>query len=315
MSFRQVPLSLLRVGGLPSLRQFVSLPPGTGHPAVLVGHVAVGELLGLGIPLELLAGAIGNISQQHRLREWSGIVEIAGGRTARLACLCPFVCVADCAWDGPRGRLETGIRLLRIELEPRRYYFDFGDGSNSGWLTTSSVTHKYSDGTREYIVSVSVKDDDGETGITETTIQIKNRAPTAAAGDDKITDTNQPLAFDGSASSDMDGKIKSYSWDFGDGQTAEGKIVSHIYKKTGTYTAMLTVRDNTGHESATSYDVTSVFINSPPVAIARYDILASPGQIIQFDGSKSYDPDGRTLSYQWDFSDDSKTAKTAIANV
>jgi PKD repeat protein len=74
---------------------------------------------------------------------------------------------------------------------------------------------------------------------------------------------------------------------------------------------MLTVRDNTGHQSATSHDVTSVFINSPPVAIAGRDILASPGQTVEFNGSISYDPDGKTLSYQWDFSDAAGTTRTA----
>ncbi|MGB2984156.1 MAG: PKD domain-containing protein [Candidatus Bipolaricaulia bacterium] len=50
--------------------------------------------------------------------------------------------------------------------------------------------------------------------------------------------------FDGQESSDPDGLIVSYSWNFGDGTTKEGATVQHIYKRKGTFTACLTVTDD-----------------------------------------------------------------------
>ncbi|HHG85790.1 MAG TPA: PKD domain-containing protein, partial [Bacteroidetes bacterium] len=50
--------------------------------------------------------------------------------------------------------------------------------------------------------------------------------------------------FDGSLSSDVDGNIVSYVWDFGDGNAATGMFPSHTYAAPGTYSVTLTVTDN-----------------------------------------------------------------------
>lgn len=79
-----------------------------------------------------------------------------------------------------------------------------------------------------------------------------------------------PLAvsFDGSGSTDPDGKIVSYSWDFGDGNTGTGATVAHTYTEKGTYTAKLTVKDDKGASDTTSVTVTveiqSTVSLSPP---------------------------------------------------
>jgi PKD repeat protein len=59
-----------------------------------------------------------------------------------------------------------------------------------------------------------------------------------------------PLAvdFDASGSTDVDGTIASYLWDFGDTQTDSGVLVSHSYTQTESkvYTVVLTVADDDG---------------------------------------------------------------------
>ncbi|WP_432695172.1 S8 family serine peptidase [Marinobacterium sp. YM272] len=50
--------------------------------------------------------------------------------------------------------------------------------------------------------------------------------------------------FDASASTDSDGSISSYSWDFGDDETASGVAPSHTYLSQGNYTVTLTVTDD-----------------------------------------------------------------------
>ncbi len=54
------------------------------------------------------------------------------------------------------------------------------------------------------------------------------------------------VSFDGRASSDPDGTIVSYNWDFGDGATAAGAVVSHTYLRGGIYDARLNLVDNDG---------------------------------------------------------------------
>ncbi len=53
-------------------------------------------------------------------------------------------------------------------------------------------------------------------------------------------------SFDGSASTDPDGNIATYAWDFGDGSTDTGAAPSHSYAQAGTYDVKLTVTDNQG---------------------------------------------------------------------
>jgi len=54
------------------------------------------------------------------------------------------------------------------------------------------------------------------------------------------------VSFDASSSSDSDGSIAAYEWNFGDGSHGEGVTTTHRYTSPGSYTAKLTVRDNEG---------------------------------------------------------------------
>ncbi|MEV5575710.1 LamG-like jellyroll fold domain-containing protein [Spirillospora sp. NPDC052269] len=52
--------------------------------------------------------------------------------------------------------------------------------------------------------------------------------------------------FDGAKSSDPDGSIKSYAWDFGDKTTGAGVKPVHLYQAAGSYTVKLKVTDDKG---------------------------------------------------------------------
>ncbi len=56
----------------------------------------------------------------------------------------------------------------------------------------------------------------------------------------------QEVEFDGSASSDPDGAVVDWSWQFGDGGEGSGAHLFHNYLHQGTYTIRLTVTDNSG---------------------------------------------------------------------
>ena len=66
---------------------------------------------------------------------------------------------------------------------------------------------------------------------------------------------------DASGSTDADGTIASYAWDFGDGTTGTGLTASHHYATAGTYTVTLTVADDDGALGSTTRTVSPT---SPP---------------------------------------------------
>ena len=68
----------------------------------------------------------------------------------------------------------------------------------------------------------------------------RNKAPRASFTVDPASGV-PPLqvTFDGTASSDPDGEIVAYNWDFGDGQAGAGKTTSDTYSTAGTFTVVL----------------------------------------------------------------------------
>ncbi|HEX2088264.1 MAG TPA: S8 family serine peptidase [Solirubrobacteraceae bacterium] len=73
-----------------------------------------------------------------------------------------------------------------------------------------------------------------------------NQAPTASIGAADSVRNFETTTFDGAQSSDPDGTIASYAWDFGDGTTATGATAQHAYDWPGTYQVRLTVTDDDG---------------------------------------------------------------------
>ncbi|UCC27108.1 MAG: S8 family serine peptidase [Gemmatimonadales bacterium] len=62
--------------------------------------------------------------------------------------------------------------------------------------------------------------------------------------------------FDGTGSTDTDGTVVGYSWDFGAGGTAAGPTANHTFPAAGTHSVSLTVTDDDGDSHTTSTDVT-----------------------------------------------------------
>lgn len=90
------------------------------------------------------------------------------------------------------------------------------------------------------------------------------------------------VSFSGILSQDPDGNIQSYNWNFGDGGTATGSIVTHSYAAAGTYTARLTVTDNQGAIGTLTQVVTVISDATAPTILAinqRHVIGVLPAQI------------------------------------
>ena len=106
-----------------------------------------------------------------------------------------------------------------------------------------------------------------------------DQPPTAQA---TATCSGLTCSFDGTQSSDPDGTVASYSWDFGDGSTGSGPTPTHGYAAPGTYTYTLTVTDNQGVASA---------------PVQGTVVATQPGNAISFTASAdSYNKSGTSVS-------------------
>jgi subtilisin family serine protease/PKD repeat protein len=131
-----------------------------------------------------------------------------------------------------------------------------------------------------------------------------NRAPTAQPGSPYTGVPEQPIAFDGTRSTDPENDVLTYRWSFGDGATATGGRPSHVYAAKGAYTATLTVNDGIHDSQPASTTVTVQ--NRPPVAFFTGPSTGRRGFSVNFDASGSNDPDRDVIdSYRWNFGDGS----------
>ena len=84
--------------------------------------------------------------------------------------------------------------------------------------------------------------------------------------------TDLACSFDASTSSDGDGSIGSYTWDFGDGGTGNGSQVTHTFAASGSYPVTLTVTDNAGASSSVTH---TAVVQSAEVPAASLDFVGA----------------------------------------
>lgn len=186
------------------------------------------------------------------------------------------------------------------------YHWSFSDGTTA---EGPSVSKSFNEG-GVYEVVLTVDDNEG-TSCSQDSLRQKiyvNVAPVARAGKDvvlNLKDSNAEYAvqFDGSDSSDGNNDALTYTWDFGDGQNAQGKVVSHVYERPGDYDVKLHVNDGFGESCSRDTDQLRVSLNKAPVAEAGDAKSACQGTAIDFDGSGSVGEAGENLQYTWHFGD------------
>ena len=128
------------------------------------------------------------------------------------------------------------------------------------------------------------------------------RAEAVIITSSEIPIVNETLRFDGSASTSTEGTIVTYNWDFGDGEKTTGITANQTYSDAGEYKVKLIISDDTGLISRLTKKV-RVYTNQPVAQIAYSPDRSKPNDVVTFDASTSFDPNGEIVNYSWDFGD------------
>jgi PKD repeat protein len=179
------------------------------------------------------------------------------------------------------------------------WQWDFGDGQAASGAT---VTHRYA-AAGTYQVSLTLTSDSSSPScqrVAARHVVTINASPVADAGADQEVAVDQEVVFDASASSDSDGGITAYEWNFGDGATASDIEVRHRYRDPGTYVVRLTVHDNAGLSNSTESDELTVIVNPAPAPAVAGPGVACVDETIAWQAGDSVN---ESATYEWSFGD------------
>lgn len=275
-------------------------PPNSGGNALLrqANHAKYGVST-VNIPMSRLQAGLNTITlvmastqsmANHIMYDYLSL-EVPGIPTARM--------MADTtSGKAPLTVAFDALPSLVMPGEPASYVWDFGDGVTAEGIR---VTHTFS-AHGNYRATLTVTDRHGASDTTSLLINVLNNSPVAA-----FTATpssgNAPVAvfFDATNSYDADSDSLFFEWNLGEGSTATGSSLTHIFPR-GTYMVTLTVQDALGAKDTASTLVTS--LNNAPVAHFTMTPASGFGPLeVSLDASASYDIDQDSLHFAWDFGD------------
>ena len=217
---------------------------------------------------------------------------------------------------GADQRLDVDSLVL---LDGSASYDADGDSLNFAWAITakplgSSATLNdpvivnpqfMLDMPGEYTLQLVVNDGATSSDPDTVIISTNNIRPLANAGPDQTGQVGSSLTLDGSASSDADGDALSYSWSVSSKPSGSNATLSQpqnvstdiTLDSAGSYVVQLIVND--GLLNSQPDTVVLQTENQPPLADAGADQAAQTGDVVQFNGSNSSDPDGDALTFNW----------------
>ncbi len=232
----------------------------------------------------------------------------------------------------PIAHISTNVTIGKIPLNVNfkgsgsvsngvivSYLWDFGDGEISYLQNTTYIYEKKG----KYVVTLTIKDNNGNIGRQNIIIYAQENITPKVIPSDQQGDSNyiyvdftwspeypdpgQKITFI-SNYYDYSGvfAFASKFWNFGDGESGWGSIVSHIYAKKGRYkvTFIVTATDYSSGEITNGRSIKYINIGASPFARFTYSPkMPSTGEKIFFDASESWDNNGEIVKYHWSYID------------
>ncbi|MFE1646131.1 PKD domain-containing protein, partial [Microbacterium sp. P01] len=207
----------------------------------------------------------------------------------------------------PTAAFTTAADKLKLSVDGRTssdadgaiasYSWAYGDGTTG---SGSTAEHTYA-AAGTYTVTLTVTDDRGGSAVSSKDVSVTlpaNVLPTAAFTSQV---TNMSVALDATGSTDSDGAVTGYAWNFGDGTNGTGAQPLHSFSTAGTYTVVLTVTDDRGGVATVSKNVTVTL--APNVLPTAAFTKTVSNLTLSVNGAGSADADGTIASYAWNFGD------------
>ena len=188
---------------------------------------------------------------------------------------------------------------------PASWSWTFGDGSTA----QDPVVDKAWNEPGEYEVTLTVTNGDGQSSVQGTIVRVLPEdfvlPPNAdfQFSSDTI-EVGESIRFESTTSGDVD----ILEWDFGNGRTAVGEIVTHAFDEAGTYKVSLTATNEAGSSSSTLTVSVIAGVEPPVAAIAAVRTVVVTDQMIRFESVSLNEPTRET----WNFGDGSQGSGTVV---
>jgi M6 family metalloprotease-like protein len=182
------------------------------------------------------------------------------------------------------------------------WFWNFDDGSTSSEV---SVEHLF-DAPGFYNVSLKVADDLNAIATGYLVVEVRNRLPHASFGISPAEGNTTIEFYFADSSSDPDGSVVVWEWNFGDGNSSGGETSMHRFALPGIYAVTLTVTDNYGgsNSSIGQLEVSNalpLLEFEIPEGVWNGTRWVVPANLpLTLNGSGSHDPEGLPLEYTWD---------------
>jgi PKD repeat protein len=196
-------------------------------------------------------------------------------------------------FDGSRSTASSGSSIVKYEWDFENDGIIDAEGARTSYIYQQKGV---------YVCRLIVTDSIGERDDDTCLVYVRNRAPKAEFVYNPTDPTILTAVSFVDQSSDSDGYIASWLWNFGDGTNSTLQNPTHKFSQKGKYIVTLTVTDNDGEQSSIIHTIT--VRNLPPSASFTYT-PTNPytNTEIQFTDT-STDPENIPLtSWHWDFGD------------
>ncbi|MCK4615032.1 MAG: S8 family serine peptidase, partial [Thermoplasmata archaeon] len=201
--------------------------------------------------------------------------------------------------------VEADIRFYDVTDDKviTTIHTSFGGGATKVF-TSGNFTARPGDRTfRVEILNTEPPEEDTTNNDLTTTIYVNYRPEADIKANRTEARTGEHITFNGSDSSDRDGDVVSFNFDFGDGEKTgwqDDPTSEHSYEDDGKYNVTLMVKDGQDAESGEPAYMIVTVENRAPKAGAGSNRTATEGDEVEFNGT-GQDEDGTIALYEWDF--------------